>query len=151
MKRRTTIFGAAYDLGLTEEARQEYRRRLSQIFAEGCAIFGSKAAAKIFREQAKALPKPVRGKRRPVAPPRKRRGPHDPEGDRMLLQLWKTGRNGMTKRAFAKVALKNHAVKIGGKVRGQDKILVDSMVRRLNRVIRREAEVRQLGRSVQKT
>src|SRR5712692_6739945 len=118
MKQR--IPSAAYDLGLTEESRDDYKERLSWMFAFGCAIFGAKAAAKLFRDQAKTTPPtPARGKRRP--PPRKRKGPHDPEGDRYLLQLWNTARHGKTKRAFAKVALKNHAVKIGGKVRGQDK------------------------------
>jgi hypothetical protein len=139
------IPSAADDLGLTDEAREEYKQRLSLMFAMGCAIFGAKAAAKLFRDQAKASPMPVRGKRQPAPPPRKRKGPHDPEGDRMLLQLWKTARNGMRKRAFAKMALKNHAVKIGGKVRNQDKMEVDSMVRRLNRILEREAKVRQLG------
>ena len=62
----------------------------------------------------------------------------------MLLQLWKSGRNGMSKRDFARMALKNHAVKIGGKVRPQDKpaqidIAVNSLVRRLNRAIQNDA------------
>ncbi|MGY2906547.1 hypothetical protein [Bradyrhizobium sp. URHC0002] len=140
MKRPTS---GADDLGLTEESREDYRKRVAFLFSEGCAIFGAKAAAKLFRAQAKAVPKATQRGKRP--PPQKRRGPHDPEGDRYLLQLWNTARNGKTKRAFAKMALKNHAVKIGGKIRRQDKIQVDSMVRRLNRIIERAAKVRQLG------
>jgi hypothetical protein len=50
----------------------------------------------------------------------------------------------MSKRDFARMALKNHAVKIGGKVRPQDKpaqidIAVNSLVRRLNRAIQNDA------------
>ena len=133
MKQR--IPSAADDLGLTEEARAEYKRRLSWMFAEGCAIFGARATAKFFRDQAKASQKGP-----PAPPPRKRKGPHDPEGDRYLLQLWNTTSSGKTKRAFAQMALKNHAVKIGGKVRRQDKMEVDSMVRRLNRILKRASE-----------
>ncbi len=143
MKQR--IPSAADDLGLTQESRDEYKQRLSWMFAEGCAIFGAKVAAKLFCDQAKTTPPmSARGKKR-RPPPRKRKGPHDPEGDRYLLQLWNTASNGKTKRAFAQMALKNHAVKMGGKVRRQDKIQVDSMVRRLNRILERAAEVRQLG------
>ena len=142
MKQRIT--SAADDLGLTQESRDEYKQQLSWMFAKGCAIFGAKVAAKLFRDQAKTTPPtPARGKRRP--PPRKRKGPHDPEGDRFLLQLWNTASKGKGKRSFAQMALKNHAVKMGGNVRRQDKIQVDSMVRRLNRIIRRAAKVRQLG------
>jgi hypothetical protein len=135
---------AADDLGLTQESRDEYKRRLSHMFAEGCAIFGASAAGKLFRDQAKAAPKPARGKRPPALPPRKRKGGHDPQGDRLLLLLWKTARNGMSKQAFAEMALKNHAVKTGKKVQ-QQTIAVRSMVRRLNRILKREAEMRQLG------
>jgi hypothetical protein len=135
---------AADDLGLTQESRDEYKRRLSHMFAEGCAIFGARAAARLFRDQVKAVPKPAHGKRPRALPPRKRKGGHDPEADRLLLLLWKTAGNGMKKHAFAELALKNHAVRTGKKVQ-QQTIAVRSMVRRLNRILKREAEMRQLG------
>jgi len=128
---------AAHDLGLTEESREEYRRRLLMMFAEGCAIFGSAAAATMFRKVA-ATKRTGR-----ALPPRKRKGGHDPQGDRLLLELWSFS-SGMTKQAFAKMALKNHAVKIGKKVRPQHAIHVRSLVRRLDRLLQ-QAKVRQLG------
>jgi hypothetical protein len=136
------ILSAADDLGLTEEGRSDYRRRVRLLFDEGCVMLGPEQASKLFREQARSQRKPGKGKRPP--PPRERKGAHDPEGDRLLLQLWKSGRNGMSKRDFARMALKNHAVKIGGKVRPQDKpaqidIAVNSLVRRLNRAIQNDA------------
>jgi hypothetical protein len=129
---------AAYDLGLTEESRQDYKRRVSLMFAEGCIILGRVNARKLFRavSAANTLDK--------SPPPRKRKGSHDPVADRLLLQLWKTGSNGMTKHAFAEMALKNHAVRTGKKVQ-QHSIAVRSMVRRLDRLLEREAKVRQLG------
>jgi hypothetical protein len=139
---------AADDLGLTKESHQEFKRRLSLMFAQACIMFGAKAASKLFRDQARAKPRSMRGKRSP--PPPKRKGPHDPESDLLLLQLWLTF-NGKSKRAFAKMALTNHAVKIGTRVRVQEHILLDSLVRRLNRILKRRAEMRQLGRSLSRS
>jgi hypothetical protein len=117
---------AADDLGLTEESRKEYSGRLLMMFAEGCAIFGSAAAATMFRKIAATK---RAGK---VPPPRKRKGGHDPQGDRMLLELWRF--YGGTKQAFAEMAIKNHAVKTGKKVQPHT-IQVRSMVRRLDRLL----------------
>jgi hypothetical protein len=133
---------AADDLGLTERARSGYRERLARLFAEGCAIFGPATAAKLFRERARTAPKEVRGKR---APPRKRKGGHDPEADRLLVMSWKTS-NGLSKQKWAEMALKNHAVKSKGKVRGQ-RISPRSLIRRLDRLLKQQAELRQMGRS----
>ncbi|WP_445215672.1 hypothetical protein ACKWRH_24895 [Bradyrhizobium sp. Pa8] len=128
---------AAYDLGLTEEARQDYRQRLSLMFAEACAIFGPDTAASLFRDEIKAGPKRVKRQRPP--PPRKSKGPHDPESDRDLVMLWKAG-SWESKRAFAEAALKNQSVKHRGRSRAQDKNLRDSLVRRLNRALQRKSE-----------
>jgi hypothetical protein len=132
VKMRTT--SAAYDLGLTEEAREDYAQRLALLFREGCAIFGSTKAAKLFRDQARTAPKTVRRER--VLPPRKRKGSHDPETDRLLLMSWKTF-NGSSKQRWAEMALKSHAVKNRGKVREQT-ISARSLVRRLNRLLKLE-------------
>src|SRR5437016_11310807 len=112
---------AADDLRLTEESREEYKQRLLMMFAEGCAIFGSATAATMFRRIAATK---RTGK---TQPPRKRKGSHDPEGDRLLLALWNL--YGGKKQAFAEMAIKNHAVKIGKKVRPQHAIHVRSLVR----------------------
>lgn len=122
---------AADDLGLTPRARAGYLQRLENLFAEGCAMFGRPHAAKLFRELASAS---ARGQR-PV-PPRKRKGGHDPVGDKLLLQSWRTF-GGKDKTAWAKMALKNHAVKHRGKVTGQT-ITPRSMVRKLDRLLQRE-------------
>jgi hypothetical protein len=132
---------AAFDLGLTEEARENFRQRLTLLFREGCAIFGAAKAAKLFREQARKAPKEVRRK---VAPPRKRMGGHDPEGDALLLSSWKAG-SWKSKIAFAEAALKHHAVKNRGKVQAQA-IEPKSLVRRLNRLLKRQAGMRQIGK-----
>jgi hypothetical protein len=100
------------------------------LFAEGCAIFGVPTAAKLFRDQASS-----RKSARP-APPRKRKGAHDPMADRDLVDLWRYG-GFKSKRDFARAALKNHARKIRGKVRNQENLAVDSLVRRLNRALSR--------------
>jgi hypothetical protein len=143
---------AADDLGLTETARSAYHERLARLFAEGCAIFGPAKAAKLFREQARTAPKEIIcGKR--AAPPRKRKGPHDPETDKYLVQLWMTG-SWQSKHEFARQALKNHSVKIRkavvGKVVGknsdQDEKEVKSLIRRLNRALQRRSALRQIGR-----
>jgi hypothetical protein len=118
------------------QAREDYRQRLARLLAEGCAIFGPSAAARIFRQQAKLateVPKGARRKR--SSPPRKRKGGHDPFGDRLLVASWKTF-NGSSKSAWAKMALKNHALKSKGKVRAQ-KVLPGSLVRRLNRLLKK--------------
>ena len=73
------ILSAADDLGLTEEGRSDYRRRVRLLFDEGCVMLGPEQASKLFREQARSQRKPGKGKRPP--PPRKRKGAHDPEGD----------------------------------------------------------------------
>lgn len=122
---------AADDLGLTPQARAGYLRRLESIFAEGCAIFGQAEAARLFRNHAKAVTRGTRPK-----PPRKQKGGHDPDGDKLLLQSWKTyGSDDKT--AWARMALKNHAVKHRGKVRGET-ISARSMVRKLDRLLQRE-------------
>jgi hypothetical protein len=123
---------AADDLGLTEQARDAYRARLALLFAEGCAIFGPNAAAKLFRDQARRAPKELERKR--PAPPRKKKGGHDPFGDRLLVASWNTF-NGTSKTAWAKMALENHALKSKGKVRAQ-KISPRSLVRRLDRLLK---------------
>jgi hypothetical protein len=142
---------ADYDLGLTEEARADYRQRLDLMFKEACAIFGPADAAKLFLAKAKTAPKRIRGKR--SAPPLKRKGPHDPETDRFLVQLWLSG-SWQDKHEFARRALKNHSVKIRkrvvGKVVGknaeQDEREVKSLIRRLDRALqRRSVELRQIG------
>jgi hypothetical protein len=125
---------AAYDLGLTEEAREDYAQRLVLLFREGCAIFGAAKAARLFRDQARTAPKTLRGKR--VLPPRKRKGSHDPATDRLLLMSWKAF-NGSSKQKWAEMALKNHAVKNRGKVREQT-ISARSLVRRLDRLLKLE-------------
>jgi hypothetical protein len=132
---------AAFDLGLTKESREHYKRRLALMFQEGCAIFGPATAAKLFREHARAAPKEARG--RPSSPPRKRRGGHDPEADRLLVGSWNTS-NGLSKLEWAKMALKHHAVKNKGKVREQT-ISPRSLVRRLDRLLKRKDEMRQIG------
>ena len=130
---KTRPTSAAYDLGLTEEAREDYAQRLALLFREGCAIFGSAKAAKLFRDQARTAPKTVRGKR--VLPPRKRKGSHDPETDRLLLMSWKTF-NGSSKQKWAEMALRSHAEN-RGKVREQT-ISARSLVRRLDRLLKPE-------------
>jgi len=139
---------AAYDLGLTEEARADYRQRLAMMFREGCAIFGSTAAAKLFRDQIRTAPKKLANGKR-SKPPQKRKGGHDPEADRLLLMSWRTF-NGSSKQKWAQMALENHAVKNRGKVRAQ-KISPRSLVRRLDRILMREAELRQIGTRKAKT
>ncbi|WP_441268025.1 hypothetical protein AB7G19_20070 [Bradyrhizobium sp. 215_C5_N1_1] len=124
----------ADDLGLTERSRDAYHQRLAWLFAEGCAIFGADAAAKMFRAQARTAPKMAPRMR--TAPPRKRKGSHDPVGDRMLVASWKTF-NGSSKTAWARMALENHALKSKGKVRAQ-KISPRSLVRRLDRLLNRD-------------
>lgn len=138
---KSRIPSAADDLGLTAESRVDYGRRVALLFEEGCIILGPEAAAKLFREHARNRSKILK-RRKQLAPPRKRKGPHDPIGDRLLLELWTFGSNGMNKRDFARVALKNHAIKINGKIRPLN-VAVDSLVRRLNRVIQRANKVRQ--------
>jgi hypothetical protein len=133
---------AAYDLGLTEEARVDYRARLEYMFREACIIFGPTDAAKLFRDQARSAPKKQpRGRRH--MPPRKRKGGHDLAADYLLLMSWKTF-NGSSKQRWAEMALTNHAVKNRGEIRAQ-KISARSLVRRLDRILRREAELRQIG------
>jgi hypothetical protein len=139
---------AAYDLGLTEESRVDYKRRLAMMFREGCAIFGPAEAVKLFRDQIRAAPKKKASGNR-SKPPQKRRGGHDPEADRLLLWSWKTF-NGSKKQKWAEMALKNHAVKNRGKVRAQ-KVSPRSLVRRLDRILMREAEMRQIGTRKTKT
>jgi len=134
---------AAFDLGLTEGARVDYRRRLETLFREGCLIFGPTAAVKLFRDQIRTAPKKRTGGGRPK-PPLKRKGGHDPETDRLLLMSWKTF-NGSSKQKWAEMALKNHAVKNRGRVRAQ-KVSPRSLVRRLDRILVREAELRQIGK-----
>jgi hypothetical protein len=143
---------AAFDLGLTPEARAAYHDRLDYMFREACIMFGPAEAARLFRAQAKTAPKPARGKR--TAPPQKRKGSHDPETDKYLVQLWLTG-SWEGKHDFARRALKNHSVtirkKIVGKVTGknsdQDEREVKSLIRRLDRALqRRAASLRQIGR-----
>jgi hypothetical protein len=141
VKNRTP--SAAYDLGLTEEARGDYKRRLTMMFREGCAIFGSTEAVKLFRDQIRTAPKKRAAGGRPK-PPLKRKGGHDPEADRLLLMSWKTF-NGSSKQKWAEMALKNHAVKNRGRVRAQ-KVSPRSLVRRLDRILVREAELRQIGK-----
>lgn len=128
---------AADDLGLTPAARADYKRRLTALFAEGCAIFGVNAAAKLFRAEARSRPKAVH--RAPHRrPPPKRKGSHDPEGDHLLLLSWKTY-GSKSKTEWARMALKNHAAKSRGKVRAQQ-IDVPSMVRKLNRLLARSKD-----------
>jgi hypothetical protein len=133
---------AAFDLGLTAEARVDYKARLEVMFREACIIFGITNAARLFREQARSAPKKKsRGKR--TVPPRKRKGGHDPAADYLLLMSWKTF-NGSSKQRWAEMALTNHAVKNRGKIHAQ-KISARSLVRRLDRILKREAELRQIG------
>ncbi|WP_038968033.1 hypothetical protein [Bradyrhizobium diazoefficiens] len=147
---------AASDLGLTEEAREDFRRRLELLFREGCAIFGPAKAAKLFREQARAAPKERRLAK--AMPPRKRKGPHDPESDKYLVQLWMAG-HWKSKHDFARKALKNQSVKIRkkivgkvvGKNRDQDEREVKSIIRRLDRALQRRAALRQIGRQKAKS
>jgi hypothetical protein len=143
---------AAYDLGLTAEARADYRLRLEFMFREGCAIFGPTEVAKLFRDHARTAPKKqARGKR--LAPPRKPKGPHDPEGDKYLVQLWMAG-HWESKHAYARQALKNHSVKIRGKIVGKvvgknrdhDEKEVKTIIRRLDRALQRRSALRQFGR-----
>lgn len=134
---------SADELGLTEEARADYKQRLVLMFREGCLIFGPAKAVKLFRDQIKTAPKKRADGRRPM-PPQKRKGGHDPEADRLLLMSWKTF-NGSSKQKWAEMALKNHAVKNRGKVRAQ-KVSPRSLVRRLDRILVREAELRQIGK-----
>jgi hypothetical protein len=135
---------AAHDLGLTEDARADYRRRVEFVFREGCIILGPIETAKLFRSQAKTAPKKhARGKRQ--APPQKRKGGHDPEADYLLLLSWKTF-NGSSKQRWAEMALTHHAVKNRGRIRAQ-KIAPRSLVRGLNRILKREADLRQIGRA----
>jgi len=124
---------AADDLGLTEQSKEDYKRRLNLLFQEGCLIFGPSHAAKLFRGQARTAPE-ERTPRKRVAPPRKRKGGHDPEGDRLLLLSWKTF-NGSSKQKWAEMALNHHAVKTGGKVRKQH-VSSRSLVRRLDRLLK---------------
>jgi hypothetical protein len=138
MKER--VPSAADDLGLTEEARADYRRRVDFVFREGCIILGPIETAKLFRSHAKNAPKKrARGKH--TAPPVKRKGSHDPEADYLLLLSWKTF-NGSSKQKWAEMALTHHAVKNGGRVRAQQ-IAPRSLVRRLNRILKAR---RQIGR-----
>jgi len=112
------------------------------MFREACIIFGPTGAAKLFRDQARLAPKrQPRGKRQ--MPPRKRKGGHDPAADGLLLMSWKTF-NGSSKQRWAEMALTNHAVKNRGKIRAQQ-ISPRSLVRRLDRIIKRDAELRQIG------
>lgn len=142
--------GAAFDLGLTEKARDHFKRRLMLLFREGCAIFGPAAAAKLFREQAREGPKELRFAK--TMPPRKRKGPHDPESDKYLVQLWMAG-HWESKHHFARHALKNQSVKVRkkivgkviGKNRDQDEREVKSIIRRLDRAIQRRSALRQIG------
>lgn len=142
---------AAFDLGLTEEAREDFRQRLTLLFREGCAIFGAAKAAKLFREQARAAPKELRRLAKAM-PPRKRKGPHDPESDKYLVQLWMAG-HWQSKHDFARQALKNQSVKIRkkivgkvvGKNRDQDEREVKSIIRRLDRALQRRSALRQIG------
>ncbi|TYO64636.1 hypothetical protein FXV83_20785 [Bradyrhizobium hipponense] len=147
--------GAAFDLGLTEEAREHFRERLVFLFREGCAIFGPAKAAKLFREQARAAPKELRRAKSDAAS--KRKGPHDPESDKYLVQLWLAG-HWQSKSDFARHALKNQSVKIRkrivgkvvGKNRDQDEREVKSIIRRLDRALQRQPAVRQIGRQKRK-
>ncbi|MCS3895797.1 hypothetical protein M2171_004930 [Bradyrhizobium japonicum USDA 38] len=147
---------AAFDLGLTEEAREHFRERLALLFREGCAIFGAAKASKLFREQARAAPKEIH--RAKTKPPQKRKGPHDPESDKYLVQLWMTGHWG-SKHDFARKALKHQSVKIRNKIvgkvigknRDQDEREVKSIIRRLDRALQRRAALRQIGRQKAKT
>jgi hypothetical protein len=134
---------AADDLGLTEEARDDYRRRVEFVFREGCLILGLAETAKLFRRQARTATKKKGGRAKRQAPPRKRKGGHDPGADSLLLQSWKTF-NGTSKQRWAEMALTHHAVKNRGKIRAQ-KISPRSLVRRLDRILKREADLRQIG------
>lgn len=129
--------GAADDLGLTPAARENYKRRVAALFAEGCAMLGVEAAAKLFRAEARAQPRTRKKSSRP-APPRKQKGPHDPAGDRLLLQSWMSFES-PDKTAWARAALKNHAAKNRGNVRAQ-RITPASLVRKLNRILQRSKD-----------
>ncbi|MCC8964891.1 hypothetical protein H8A95_21895 [Bradyrhizobium sp. Pear76] len=129
--------GAADDLGLTPAARAEYKRRLSALFAEGCVIFGKNEAARLFRATSRGRPPaPESRPRRP--PPRKQPGAHDPEGDRLLFQSWKSF-GSSNKTEWARAALKHHAAKNRGKVRAQS-ITPASLVRKLNRILKNRSK-----------
>jgi hypothetical protein len=154
----TRMPSAAYDLGLTEEARADYRRRVEFMFREGCIIFGPTETARLFRSQAKAAPKEYARVVKRHPPPRKRKGPHDPESDKFLVQLWMAG-HWQSKHAFARQALKNQSVKIRkkivgkvvGKNREQDEREVKSIIRRLDRALQRRAALGQIGRQKAQT
>jgi hypothetical protein len=135
---------AAFDLGLTPEARADYHDRLNFMFREACIMFGAAEAARLFRAQAKRAPKRGGGGKSRKLPPVKRKGGHDPEADYLLLLSWQTF-NGSNKLRWAEMALTHHAVKNNGRVRSQ-KIAPRSLVRRLNRILKRKSDLRQIGR-----
>jgi hypothetical protein len=73
----------------------------------------------------------------PRIPPRKRKGPHNPADDRLLLELWmacRIGNPNLTKEEFARIAQKNYYLK---GVRPEMQVLVQprSIVRHLNRLL----------------
>jgi hypothetical protein len=124
---------AAIDLGLTEKMSVEaYMERISSLFILGCAHYGVDNTARIFRDQARrAASLQVRSRpTRKSIPPKKQRGAHDPEGDDLLVQLWRAcclERPKLTKEEFSKFACKNHVHNIEPK----------SLVKRLNRALAR--------------
>jgi hypothetical protein len=76
----------------------------------------------------------------PRTPPRKRKGPHNPEDDGLLLQLWKAvrlNRPDITKEEFARIAKPNYYQK-SAKPGNAPNISTRSIVRHLNRLLARQ-------------
>jgi hypothetical protein len=78
----------------------------------------------------------------PRIPPRKPKGPHNPEDDKYLVQLWKAlrlERPDLTKEEFARIAKPNYYQK-NAKPGEPPNISTRSIVRHLNRLLARRGK-----------
>jgi hypothetical protein len=131
----TTTSGAAADLGLLAEklSIEAYTEKLGALFLQGCSTYGVRQTARIFADQARRATKlkPKQPKPQNPAPPRKQKGAHNPEDDKLLLQLWHACRLGnpqLTKKAFSEFAAKNH----------NQPVAAESLVKHLTRLLAKD-------------